>query len=242
MTRHHLAEFYMLEAELIDMNQLDSLLDFTEALVKDVALNSYKRFPSDLLASFNKQPLKEPKAALYTDMIKSILEKPFVRITYSEAVVLINKLLKGKQGRKMTKKSIEFGEDLNKEQEKLLVSHFENVPVFVTHYPTALKPFYMRQNIERPEFVDNFDLLAPFVGEIVGGSLREYRLEVLREAMKKQGLDVEAYGGYLETKKFGGMRMGGFGLGLERFMQFLLNIENIRDTCAFPRSLHHCKM
>ncbi len=240
MTRHHLAEFYMLEAELIDMNNLESLLEFTETLVRDVALNTYNKFSSEFLSSFSRP--NYPKNSMYTEMIKLLIEKPFVRITYSEAVELIKKLLNSKLNKKMTKKSIEFGEDFNKEQEKLLVSHFENVPVFVTHYPTALKPFYMRQNVDRPEFVDNFDLLAPFVGEIVGGSLREYRLEILKEAMKKQGLDTEVYAGYLETKKFGGMKMGGFGLGLERFMQFLLNIENIRDTSAFPRALNHCKM
>ena len=116
----------------------------------------------------------------------------------------------------MTKQRIEFGQDLNKEQEKLLVSHFENVPVFVTHYPKSMKPFYMRQNIEDPLFVDNFDLLAPHVGEIIGGSLREYRIELLTEAMNKKNLNIECYSSYLETKKYGAMRMGGFGLGLER--------------------------
>lgn len=131
---------------------------------------------------------------------------------------------------------------MNKEQEKLLVDYFEHVPVFVTHYPKSLKPFYMRQNLESPEFVDNFDLLAPYVGEIVGGSLREHRLDLLTEAMQNQNIDIEKYKDYLETKKYGAMKMGGFGLGLERFIQFLINVENIRDTCAFPRSLRQCKM
>jgi asparaginyl-tRNA synthetase len=100
----------------------------------------------------------------------------------------------------------------------------------------------MRRNQERSDLVDNFDLLVPNVGEIVGGSLREHNYKLLLEAMEEQGLNLHDYKEYLETKKYGAMKMGGFGLGLERFVQFLLNIQNIKDTCAFPRSLHNCKM
>jgi asparaginyl-tRNA synthetase len=93
-----------------------------------------------------------------------------------------------------------------------------------------------------PNVVENFDLLVQNVGELVGGSAREYRYDILLDSIKTQGLNLDNYKLYLETKEFGGMKMGGFGIGLERFMQFLLNIDNIRDTCAFPRHWEYCKM
>jgi asparaginyl-tRNA synthetase len=110
------------------------------------------------------------------------------------------------------KTEIKFGEDLNKEQEKLLVDHFDQTPVFVTNYPKSMKPFYMRQNDSNPTLVDNFDLLAPFVGEIVGGSAREYRPDILVQSMQSQNLDLNLYQDYLKSKQFGGMKMGGFGI------------------------------
>ena len=100
----------------------------------------------------------------------------------------------------------------------------------------------MRTCKEDADLVENFDLLAPFVGEIVGGSLRENNYNYLIEAMKRQNLNLDHYEQYLETKRFGSMKMAGFGLGLERFIQFLLNIENIKDVTALPRSIYNCKM
>lgn len=211
----------MLEAELVDMNNIDQLLDFTEKLVKDVTLNVYGKFKPDFLSSFspvdkNKKAKDTVSTPAHPDLIRNLMNKKFVRITYSDAIEILNELLKGKLGKKMAKKKIEFGEDMNKEQEKMLVDYFEQTPVFVTHYPTMLKPFYMQQSEEMSGCVENFDLLAPFVGEIVGGSLREYRLDVLTEAMKRQNLDLDDYKCYLDSKKYGAMQMGGFGLGMER--------------------------
>lgn len=236
MTRHHLAEFYMLEVELIDMNDLTQLLDLTENMIKQVILNTFKRFNAELF--FELLNKTEPKSAQktvknYREFILNLAQANFARITYKEAVELINK---------KKPNSIKYGDDLNKEQEKFLVKCFKQTPVFVTNYPKSLKPFYMRQNEQDSDLVDNFDLLAPYVGEIVGGSLREHRYDLLVSAMKKQNLNLDNYASYLETKKFGSMKMGGFGLGLERFVQFLLNIENIKDVCAFPRSIYNCKM
>ena len=241
MTRHHLAEFYMLEAELVDMNSLDQLLDLTEHMIKQVIVNTFKKFNSSkILEQINKSEyvkLKENKKNKlpkdYTEFILNLAQVSFKRITYKTAIDLLNE---------KKPNSIKYGDDFNKEQEKLLAENFDQTPVFVTNYPKSLKPFYMRQNLEQPDLVDNFDLLAPYVGEIVGGSLREFRYGVLLEAMEKQKLNLDDYKNYLETKKFGSMKMGGFGLGMERFIQFLLNIDNIKDTCAFPRSIYNCKM
>lgn len=241
MTRHHLAEFYMLEVELIDMNSLDQLLDLTETMVKHVITHVYKSFDvNSFLKVLNKtehDQLKTNKKNLtainYSEFILNICNSKFIRITYQQAVDLLNQI---------KPKSIEYGQDFSKEQEKLLVNHFKLIPVFVTNYPKSLKPFYMRENLENSNLVDNFDLLAPYVGEIVGGSLREHRYEHLVQAMKRQNLNLANYKPYLETKKYGSMKMGGFGLGLERFIQFLLNIENIKDVCAFPRSIYSCKL
>ncbi len=241
MTRHHLAEFYMLEVELIDMNNLEELLDLTEKMIKQVIINTFKNFnSSQIFEQINKSEYGQMKGNKknkipkdYKEFILNLAQVSFKRITYRAAIDLLNE---------KKPNSIKYGDDFNKEQEKLLTEYFDQTPVFVTNYPKILKPFYMRQNLEQPDLVDNFDLLAPYVGEIVGGSLREFRYDLLLEAMERQKLNLDDYKSYLETKKFGSMKMGGFGLGLERLIQFLLNIENIKDTCAFPRSIYNCKM
>lgn len=234
MTRHHLAEFYMLEVELIDMDNLDQLLDLTETMIKDVIVNVYNKFNTQYFFNSLSQTEKtDSKTKNYTDFILNLAKSNFVRITYREAIDLLNK---------KKPKSIEYGQDFSKEQEKLLVDYFKQTPVFVTKYPKSLKPFYMRTCKEDADLVENFDLLAPFVGEIVGGSLRENNYSYLIEAMKRQNLNLDHYEQYLETKRFGSMKMAGFGLGLERFIQFLLNIENIKDVTALPRSIYNCKM
>jgi asparaginyl-tRNA synthetase len=216
LTRHHLAEFYMLEAEMIDMNNLDQLLDFVEVMVRELTLNVYNKFSKyDLeliMASTTTDKTNKNKsneALGYVDKIKESLSKNFIRITYKDAIVILNDLIKSNKKLKLAKKSIEYGDDLNKEQEKLLVEHFKQTPVFVTNYPRSIKPFYMRRNLDNPDLVDNFDLLAPNVGEIIGGSLREHRIDLLGDAIKEQNLDLDLFKGYLETKKYGSMKMGG---------------------------------
>lgn len=239
LTRHHLAEFYMLEAELIDMRTLDQLMDLAEDFLRQVSLDTLNQLTRSPVTSFSSS--SSSSSAHITSLIDMFeSKKRFERVTYEQALEILNNTNK----KKKTFKKIEFGQDLNKEQEKLLVEHFGGrTPVFVSHYPREIKPFYMRQSIsDDRRVVENFDLLVPRVGEIIGGSLREYRLDMLEDAMRRQGLDLGQYSMYLETKRFGGMRLGGFGLGLERLVQFLFDVENIRDTCAFPRSLYNCKM
>jgi len=213
-------------------------------MVKTVSLDVLRKSNQkdlETISSLSQQTKKNVvKSSAHFEFLYDLFEnRKFVRVTYSQALDILNQMSLRK---KANQKQIQFGDDFSKEQEKLLVEHFNQTPVFITNYPRSLKPFYMRRNQERNDLVDNFDLLVPNVGEIVGGSLRENNLELLLDAMKQQGLNVNDYKEYLETKKYGAMKMGGFGLGLERFMQFLLNIENIKDTCAFPRSFHNLKM
>lgn len=233
LTRHHLAEFYMLEAESIDMRDLDQLMNLAEDFLRQSSLKTLNRLTNDRLTSFESS---STHLNTLIEMFES--KKRFERVTYEQAIDILNSLKKRKFPR------IKFGQDLSKEHERLLVESFGGkTPVFVTRYPYEIKPFYMRRALDDSRFCENFDLLVPKVGEIIGGSLREYRLDVLNEAMQRQDLSMAAnYSLYLETKKYGAMRLGGFGLGLERFVQFLFDIENIRDTCAFPRYLYNCKM
>jgi len=132
------------------------------------------------------------------------MSQDFKRVTYTQALAILNE---SKSKSKMA--PLAFGDDLNKEQEKQLVELLGGVPVFLTHYPKRMKPFYMRESATNGDLVENFDLLVPGVGEIVGGSLRESRVDVLEENIKRNGLDLNAFGLYLETKKFGSMKMGG---------------------------------
>ena len=138
------------------------------------------------------------------------MSKDFKRITYTHALDILNESTKNEKVKSAKKLSpLAFGDDLNKEQEKHLVELLGGMPVFLTHYPKRIKPFYMRKCATNGDLVENFDLLVPGVGEIVGGSLRESRVEILEENIKRNGLDLNAFGLYLETKKFGSMKMGG---------------------------------
>lgn len=197
LTRHHLAEFYMLEAELIDMNELETLLRFVEDLLKTVSRSVYSKF--NALSHLDVE---------HAEKTGRLLEKKFIRVTYQEATRLLQETCEKKPDLLSKKARLEHDHDLNKEQEKLLAEMLD-APVFVTHFPKRLKPFYMRQSEASADLVDNFDLLVPGVGEIVGGSLREHRVDLLVENLKRSGLDVKDFELYLETKKFGSMKMGG---------------------------------
>ena len=146
-------------------------------------------------------------------IIDKLTSKKFIRITYMEAIDILNKLILDKKRKLNLSKRVQvnYGDDINKEQEKLLVEYFDQTPTFITNYPKSMKPFYMRQNDQDSRLVDNFDLLAPFVGEIVGGSNREYRMDILIESIKNQNLNINLFNDYLNSKKYGGMKMGGFG-------------------------------
>ncbi|XP_072782870.1 asparaginyl-tRNA synthetase isoform X3 [Taeniopygia guttata] len=155
-------------------------------------------------------------------------------ISYSEAVEIL------KQAPQTFTFKPEWGCDLQTEHEKYLVKHCGEVPVFVVNYPYDLKPFYMRDNEDGPEHtVAAVDLLVPGVGELCGGSLREERLPFLESRLQRLGL-TDAYQWYLDLRKFGSVPHGGFGMGFERYLQYILGVDNIKDVIPFPRFSHSC--
>ena len=159
----------------------------------------------------------------------AVLESDFVRITYSEAIELLEK-----SGRALTY-PISWGTDMQSEHERYLTEDVFKKPVVVTDYPKTIKPFYMRAN-DDDKTVAAMDILFPGIGEIVGGSQREERYEVLAARMKETGLNPEEYKWYLDLRKFGSVPHAGFGLGFERIILFITGMHNIRDVIPFPRT------
>jgi len=217
-TSRHLAEFWMLEAEWAFVRSIGDLCDVSEASIKQVLrLQSPDR---DLLQAATPASWASPAAAAS--------DEPWARITYTDAILELQK----------SGAHFEFaprwGAPLQSEHERWLADSFARGPIFVTDYPAAIKPFYMRLN-DDGKTVACFDLLVPHVGELVGGSLREERSAFLEAAIQRQGLDEEAYQWYTELRKFGGAPHGGYGMGFERLISWLGGIENVRECIPMPR-------
>ena len=218
-TSRHLAEFWMLEAELSFVRSVDDLCDVAEASIKHVLR----------LRSPDRDLLQADIGASWTSAATAAAsEVPWARITYTDA---IHELQKSGAHFEFTPR---WGSALQSEHERWLADTFARGPIFVTDYPAAIKPFYMRQN-DDGKTIACFDLLVPHVGELVGGSLREERLPLLEAAIKRQGLDKEAYRWYTELRKFGGAPHGGYGMGFERLISWLGGIENVRECIPMPR-------
>lgn len=218
-TSRHLAEFWMLEAEWSFVRSVNDLCDVAEASIKHVLR---PRSPDrDLLQA-------DIGASWTSAAIAAASEVPWARITYTDA---IHELQKSGAHFEFTPR---WGSALQSEHERWLADSFARGPIFVTDYPAAIKPFYMRQN-DDGKTVACFDLLVPHVGELVGGSLREERLTLLESAIRRQGLDEEAYRWYTELRKFGGAPHGGYGMGFERLISWLGGIENVRECIPMPR-------
>jgi len=164
----------------------------------------------------------------WTSTVETSSEVPWARITYTDAIHELQK--SGAQFDFAPR----WGSPLQSEHERWLADSFARGPIFVTDYPAATKPFYMRQN-DDGKTVACFDLLVPHVGELVGGSLREERSTLLEAAIKRQGLDKDAYRWYTELRKFGGAPHGGYGMGFERLISWLGGIENVRECIPMPR-------
>uniref|UniRef100_A0A803VYS8 asparagine--tRNA ligase n=1 Tax=Ficedula albicollis TaxID=59894 RepID=A0A803VYS8_FICAL len=216
-SRRHLAEFYMVEAELSFTESLQDIMQVMEDLFKTVTSTVLSKCPRDV-ELFHKYIAPAQK----------------VIISYSEAVEIL------KQAPQTFTFKPEWGCDLQTEHEKYLVKHCGEVPVFVINYPYDLKPFYMRDNEDGPQHtVAAVDLLVPGVGELCGGSLREERLPFLESRLQRLGL-TDAYQWYLDLRKFGSVPHGGFGMGFERYLQYILGVDNIKDVIPFPRFSHSC--
>lgn len=221
-TSRHLAEFWMIEPEMAFYDLQDNMT-LAEAFIKRIISDALGKCPEDM-AFFAERIDKEAITRL-----EAILKTNFLRLTYTEAIDILEK----------SGQSFEFpvkwGIDLQSEHERFLTEkHFKNT-VILHDYPRTLKPFYMRVN-DDGKTVRAMDVLVPGVGEIIGGSQREERYDVLVERMKEQKLDPAAYWWYLDLRKYGTVPHSGFGLGLERTMLFLTGMGNIRDVIPFPRT------
>ena len=221
-TSRHAAEFWMLEPEMA-FADLNDDMDLAEDLLKhlvDFTMTSCAA-DLDLFARFVDKELMAD--------LRNILKAPFVRLPYAEAVTIL----------KNTKKTFEypvaFGLDLQSEHERFLTEEHFKKPVIVFDYPKDIKAFYMRLN-DDGKTVAAMDVLVPRIGEIVGGSQREERLDVLERRIGEMGLSLEAYWWYLDTRRFGSAPHAGFGLGFERLLMMLTGATNIRDVIPFPRT------
>lgn len=220
-TTRHLAEFWMVEPEM-PFYELEDDMALAEDFVRTIIRKVMERCPDDL-QFFNDRI--EPKLL---ESLKNIVDHDFIRLTYTEAVSILQQ-----SGQKF-EYPVEWGHDLQSEHERYLTeTHFKQ-PVILTDYPRAIKSFYMRCN-EDGKTVRAMDVLVPRIGEIIGGSQREERYDVLVERMKECGLNPDDYWWYLELRKYGTVPHAGFGLGLERTLQLITGMVNIRDCIPFPR-------
>lgn len=221
-TSRHLAEFWMVEPEQAFCD-LKGNMDLAEEFLKYIFHSVLEQCPEDM-AFFND---RIDNTVLAT--ADNIINNTFERITYTEAVKLLEKT-----DRKF-EFPVEWGIDLQSEHERYLAEELFKKPVIVTDYPTGIKAFYMRLN-DGGETVAAMDVLAPKVGEIIGGSQREERLDVLERRIVEAGLPLEDYWWYLDLRRFGTVPHAGFGLGFERLVQFMTGMGNIRDVIPFPRT------
>ncbi len=243
-TTRHLAEFWMIEPEMAFYDIEDNMNlaeEFIRYIIKYAMDNNREdlEFLAQRLAEEEKQLPQDKRSDL--DLIEKldfVLNNAFERITYTEAVdILLNSAAYKK---KKFQYDVSWGIDLQSEHERYLVEKHFKKPVIVTGYPKAIKAFYMRQN-DDGKTVAAMDILAPGIGEIVGGSQREERLEKLEERMREMHLPVEEMGWYLDTRRFGSVPHAGFGLGFERMVQFVTGMTNIRDVIAFARTPQNCE-
>jgi asparaginyl-tRNA synthetase len=238
-TARHLAEFWMIEPEMAFCD-LEDNMNLAEEFIQYVIQFAMDNNRDDL--EFLAQRLAEEEKALPLDKrsemgliqkLEFVLNNRFERITYTEAIdILLNSPAYKK---KKFQYEVKWGMDMQSEHERYLVEKHFKKPVIVTNYPKAIKAFYMRQN-DDGKTVAAMDILAPGIGEIVGGSQREERLHKLEERMKEMHIPTEELWWYLDTRKFGTVPHAGFGLGFERLVLFVTGMTNIRDVIAFPRA------
>ncbi|MEL1133537.1 asparagine--tRNA ligase [Desulfitobacterium sp. THU1] len=224
-TARHAAEFWMIEPE-IAFADLEDDMELAEEMMKYLVTYVLENAPEEM-AFFNEFVDKSLLSRL-----ENIVNSDFGRVTYTEAI----EILKKEQDR--FEYPVEWGADLQTEHERFLTEHVYKKPVFVIDYPKDIKAFYMRLNDDQ-KTVAAMDLLVPGVGEIIGGSQREERLEALEKRMVELGLHQEDYSWYLDLRKYGGTRHAGYGLGFERVIMYLTGVANIRDVIAFPRTVHN---
>jgi asparaginyl-tRNA synthetase len=237
-TTRHLAEFWMIEPEMAfyDLkDNMDLAEEFLKYLIK-YALDNCRddlQFLAGRLAQEEKNKPKEQRSMDLVEKLEFVLNSDFVRITYTEAI----DILKNSKPYKKNKFQfpVDWGIDLQSEHERYLVEKHFKCPVILTDYPKDIKAFYMKQN-DDDKTVRAMDVLFPQIGEIIGGSQREENLEKLEKRMGEMNIPAEEMWWYLDTRRYGSVVHSGFGLGFERFVQFVTGMGNIRDVIAFPRT------
>ena len=238
-TPRHLAEFWMIEPEMA-FYDLEDNMNLAEEFIKYIIRHAMENNREDLeflaqrLADEEKQkPQAERSDMGLMEKLEFVINNKFERITYTEAIDIL--LQSPAYKKKKFQYDVKWGIDMQSEHERYLVEKHFKKPVIVTGYPKDIKAFYMRQN-DDGKTVAAMDILAPGIGEIVGGSQREERLEILTQRMKEMHVPVEELWWYLDTRRFGSVPHAGFGLGFERIVQFVTGMSNIRDVIAFPRT------
>ncbi|MBC7197061.1 MAG: asparagine--tRNA ligase, partial [Deferribacterales bacterium] len=221
-TPKHASEFWMIEPE-VAFATLKENMELAEDFVKYLIshLLKYSREDLELFFNFVDKGLE--------GKLNNVLDSSFERLEYKDAIKILEK-----SGKKF-EFEVGYGKDLQTEHERYLTEEYFKKPVFVINYPKTIKPFYMYQNDDK-KTVAAMDLLVPGVGELIGGSQREDRLDLLKKAINDLGMNEEDYWWYLELRKYGTVPHSGFGLGFERFLMFVTGVSNIRDVIPFPRT------
>lgn len=222
-TARHAAEFWMIEPE-IAFAGLNDIMELAEEMIKYLIAYALEHCPEEM-EFFQKFIDKE----LY-NRLNNVLKSEFAHLTYTEAIEILTK------ADAEFEFPVKWGLDLQTEHERYLTEKVYGKPVFVTDYPKDIKAFYMRLS-DDGRTVAAMDLLVPGVGEIIGGSQREDRMDLLVQRIKQLGMDEHLYGWYLDLRKYGGVEHAGFGLGFERLIMYLSGISNIRDVIPFPRTV-----
>lgn len=238
-TSRHLAEFWMIEPEVAFYDIHDNM-DLTEDFVKYIIGYVLEHYADELqvlhdrIEQAEKNMKKEDRRPMpLIDTLRFVLENPFERITYTEAINILRSSKPFKKGR--FEYEPHWGADLQAEHERFLVEKKFKKPVIVRDYPKDIKAFYMRMN-EDDKTVAAMDVLFPGIGEVIGGSQREERLEHLQKRMDEMDVPQDELDWYLDLRRFGGVPHAGFGLGFERIILFITGMTNIRDVIAFPRT------
>lgn len=239
-TTRHLAEFWMIEPEMA-FYDLEDNANLAEEFIKYIikyAINNNRddlEFLAQRLTEEEKQLPQDKRSEMgLIEKLEFVLNNSFERLTYTEAIDILKESNHNKK-KKFQYPVTGWGMDLQSEHERYLVEKHFKKPVILTNYPKEIKAFYMRQN-DDGKTVAAMDILAPGIGEIVGGSQREERLEKLEARMKEMKIPTEELSWYLDTRRFGTVPHAGFGLGFERMVQFITGMTNIRDVIAFPRT------
>ena len=238
-TARHLAEFWMIEPEMAfsdledDMNLAEEFIKYIIKYALDNNREDLNFLASRLEEEEKQKPQHERSEMRLIEKLEFVINNDFERLTYTEAIEILKESTPNKK-KKFQYLVDKWGIDLQSEHERYLVEKHFKRPVILINYPKEIKAFYMRQN-DDGKTVAAMDILAPGIGEIVGGSQREERLDVLEKRMNEMNIPVEEMNWYLDTRRFGSAPHAGFGLGFERMIQFVTGMTNIRDVIPFPR-------